>query len=131
MIDKTKIVLDHPGGGSAQSVSYKPQKRIEVLESHLKPKLLLIGHFHKSYVFSYRNVFCIQVPCLCDKTQFQQKQGLSNVLGAYFVDMYSDQYGNIQYIEPEEITFGKQDIWDEADKDSKRVKKLLIENGKY
>ena len=131
LFDKTKTVLDHPGGGSAQSVSYKSQKRIEVLESHLKPKLLLIGHYHKSYVFCYRNVFCIQVPCLCDKTQFQQKQGLSNVLGAYFIDIYSDQNGNIQYIEPEEVLFGKEDIWDEADKDSKRVKKLVIKDGKY
>ena len=131
LIDKVKTVLDHPGGGSAQSVSYKPQKRIEILESHLKPKLLLIGHYHKSYAFSYRNVQCILVPCLCDKTQFQQKQGLSNDLGAYFIDMYPDQYGNIQYFEPEEILFGKQDVWDEADKDRKRVKQLVISNGKY
>ncbi len=130
-LDKTKTVLDHPGGGSAQSVSYKSQKRIEVLESHLKPKLLLIGHYHKSYVFSYRNVFCIQVPCLCDKTQFQQKQGLSNVVGAYFIDIYSDQEGNIQYIEPEEILFNKNEMWDEAGKDRKKVKQLVINNGKY
>ena len=131
MIDNVKIVLDHPGGGSAQSVSYKPQKRIEILESHLKPKLLLIGHYHKSYAFSYRNIQCVLVPALCDKTQFQQKQGLSNVLGAYFLDIYSDKDGNIQYFEPEEILYGKEDIWDEPGKDRKKVKKLEIRNGKY
>lgn len=130
-IDKVKYVTDHPGDGSAQSVSYKPQKRIEVLESHLKPKVLLLGHYHKSYFFSYRNVQCIQVPCLCDKTQFQQKKGLLNAMGAYFLDVYSDQNGNIQFLEPEEIVYGKEDIWDEAGKDSKRVKKLVIKNGKY
>lgn len=131
VIDNVKIVLDHPGGGSAQSVSYKPQKRIEILESHMKPKILLIGHYHKSYAFSYRNVQCVLVPALCDKTQFQQKQGLSNVLGAYFLDIYSNKEGNIQYFEPEEILFDKKDIWDEVGKDKRKVKKLEIHNGKY
>lgn len=130
-INNVKIALDHPGGGSSQYLSYKPQKRIEILEPHTKPKLLLIGHYHKSYAFSYRNVQCILVPCLCDATQFQQKQGLSNVLGAYFLDIYSDSKGNIQYFEPEEILFGKEDIWDEPGKDKRKVKKLEIPHGKY
>lgn len=130
-LDRVKIALDHPGGGSAQSLSYKPQKRIEILESKMKPKVLLIGHYHKSYAFTYRNVQCILVPALCDKTQFQQKQGLSNILGAYFLDIYSDARGNIEYFEPEEVLFSKEDIWDEAGKDRGKVKKLKITNGKY
>lgn len=125
-INGVKIVMDHPGGGSAQSISYKPQKRIEILESGSKPKILLIGHYHKSYYFVYRNVRGIQVPCLCDKTQFQQKQGLSNIVGAYFLDIYSDSKGNIQYICPEEILFDSKDMWDEAGKDKKKVKQLVI-----
>ncbi len=125
-LDGVKIVLDHPGGGSAQSLSYKPQKRIELLESQHKPKILLIGHYHKSYAFTYRNVQCILVPALCDKTQFQQKQGLNNSLGAYFLDIYSDKKGNIQYFKPEEILFKKEDIWDEVGKDKNKVKQLVI-----
>ncbi len=130
-VDNVKIILDHPGGGSAQSLSYKPQKRIEILESHLKPKLLLIGHYHKSYAFSYRNVQCLLVPCLCDVTQFQRKQGLSNAVGAFFLDIYSDKNGNIQYFEPEEILYNKKDMWDEAGVDRKKVKKLVIKNTTY
>jgi len=125
-INGIKIVMDHPGGGSAQSVSYKPQKRIEILESGCKPKILLIGHYHKCYYFSYRNVRGFNVPCFCDKTQFQQKQGLSNAVGAYFIDIYSDSKGNIQYIQPDEILFDKNDMWDEAGKDKKKVKQLVI-----
>ena len=120
-LDGVKIVLDHPGGGSAKSLSYKPQQRIE------EPKVLLIGHYHKSYSFVYRNVQCVLVPALCDKTQFQQKQGLSNNLGAYFLDIYSDKKGNIQYFMPEEIIFTKEDIWDEVGKDKKKVQQLVIE----
>lgn len=125
-INKVKIVMDHPGGGSSQSVSYKPQKRIEILESGCKPKILLIGHYHKSYEFTYRNVRGIEVPCFCDRTQFQQKQGLINTVGAYFLDIYSDNNGNIQYFEPEEILFDHNDMWDEAGKDRKKVKQLVI-----
>ena len=121
-----KIVLDHPGGGSASSLSYKPQKRIEILESGTKPKILLIGHYHKSYSFVYRNVRGILVPALCDKTQFQKKQGLLNMVGGYFLNIYSDYKGNIQYFEAEEILFDHKDMWDEAGKDYKRVKKLTI-----
>ncbi len=130
-INKVKYVLDHPGGGSAQSLSYKPQKRIEIIESHMKPKILLIGHYHKSYHFLYRNIQCIQVPALCGKTQFQQKQGLINSVGGYFLKVWSDKNGNIQYMEPEEVLFEEKDLWDECGKDKSKVKKLVINKGIY
>lgn len=130
-IDQVKYILDHPGGGSAQSLSYKPQKRIEIIESNHKPKILLIGHYHKSYSFAYRNVQCIEVPALCAKTQFQQKQGLINSVGGYFIKVYSDSKGNIQYFEPEEILYGTKDFWEEAGKDKHKVRKLEIKNSIY
>ncbi len=130
-INGVKYVLDHPGGGSSQALSYKPQKRIEILESHTKPKVLLMGHYHKSYHFVYRNVQCIEVPALCAKTQFQQKQGLINSVGGYFLKVYSDKKGNIQYFEPEEIAYGQKDFWDEAGKDKNKVRKLVISKGIY
>ncbi len=126
-INKMKIVMDHPGGGSAQSLSYKPQKRIETLESLFKPDMMLIGHYHKAYDFVYRNVRGILVPSFCDKTQFQQKQGLSNYVGAYFLDIYSDKKGNIQYFEPDLLLFNHEDMWDEAGRDKKKVKQLVID----
>jgi len=125
-INGISISMDHPGGGSAQSLSYKLQKRIEILESHHKPKILLVGHYHKSYTLIYRNVHGILVPAFCDKTQFQQKQGLLNVVGAYILNIYSDKNGNIEYFEPEEILYDEKDMWDEAFKDKNKVKKLII-----
>ena len=123
-INKMKIMLDHPGGGSSKALSYQLQKRIELLESGNKPKILLTGHYHKSYAFVYRNVRGILVGSCCDTTQFQQKKILSNVMGAYFLDIYSDKYGNIQYFEPEEILC--KNVWDEVGKDKNKVKKLVI-----
>jgi len=125
-INKIKITLDHPGGGSSNSVSYQLQKRIELLEVGNKPKILLTGHYHKSYVFVYRNVRGILVGSCCDTTQFQHKKGLSNAIGAYFLDIYSDKNGNIIYFEPEEILCKKENLWDEAGKDKHKVKQLII-----
>lgn len=125
-INGVKIVMDHPGGGSASALSYKPQKRIEILEAGSKPKILLIGHYHKSYSFVYRNVRGIEVPALCDKTQFQQKQGLINYVGAYFLDIYSDKKGNIQYFMADEVLYDSKDMWDEAGRDRNKVRQLVI-----
>ena len=130
-IDKVEIDLDHPGGGKAKAMSYAAQKRVEVLESHHKPQVLAIGHYHGSYYMNYRNVETIMVPALCGKTQFQQKQGLWNDVGAYFLDIYSDERGNIVYFEAEEVLFDKKDMWDEAGKDKNKVKKLVIKDSIY
>lgn len=125
-INGVRITMDHPGGGSARALSYNAQKRIEILESGYKPHILSIGHYHKSYSFVYRNVRGIETPSFCDKTQFQHKQGLSNYLGGYFLDIYSDKKGNIQYFEAEEMLWGPKDILDETGKDKHKVKKLTI-----
>lgn len=131
IMNKVEIDLDHPGGGKSKALSYVAQKRVEILESHHKPKILGIAHFHAAYNMNNRNVEVIMIPCLCGKTQFQQKKGLINDVGAYFLDFYSDDKGNIQYFEAEEVLYGQKDLWDEAGKDKKRVKKLEIKNGQY
>lgn len=124
-INGVKIMLDHPGGGSAYALSYNPQKRIEELESGYKPKILAIGHYHKFYTSTYRNVHVIEVPCTCDKTPFQIKKGLSNIVGGVFVECWSDEKGNIEYLSCEEKLYGREDMWDEVGKDAHKVKRLV------
>lgn len=123
-INKVKITLEHPGDGSSYGLSYKLQKRIESLEAGDKPRILLVGHYHKNYYSCYRNVHGILVPCLCDMTPFQMKKGISNVMGAYFLDIYSDSKGNIEYLEPYPMIFDRKDVWDEVGKDKHKVKAL-------
>ena len=126
VINKIKITMSHPGGGSTAALSYKLQKRIEELESGNKPKILLVGHYHKSYFCLDRNVYGFEIPCLCNITHFQEKNNLTNTVGAYFLDIYSDNHGNVQYLLPEEIIFNQNDFWEEAGKDAKKVKQLVI-----
>ena len=120
------MFLDHPGGGSANGLSYKPQKRIEEFDSGSKPNIHLIGHYHKSYYFLYRNIHCIEVPALCAKTQFQRKMNLTNAVGGYFLHIYYDKKGNVQYFCPEEVLYNKNDFWEENGKDKNKVKQLYI-----
>lgn len=132
-INNVLIGLDHPGGGSAKSDSYALQKRINRYKSGTKPKILFVGHYHKNYENLYRNMIGIEVPCLCDETQFQGKLALDNVIGAVAIDLYSDKNGDIQYYIPEPIIFGKEDIWEEfpGGKEEKKLKKLTVNNNNF
>ncbi len=134
IINIGKIILfgDHPGDGKSRTKSYTLQKRAEVItEDGYTPHIYAVGHYHGSYFMDYENMCCLMVPAFCTKTHFQHKKGIFNDVGAYFLDIYSDEKGNILFIEPEEVLFHQEDFWDEAGKDKKRVKKLEIKNSIY
>jgi len=122
-INNLKILMDHPGGGNAKSYSYKPQQAIEGLNPGEKPNILLQGHYHKSYYMFYRNVHSLLVPCIVNQSQFMKKMNLQNVVGAYFLKIYSDDKGNIHYFEPEEHLFSTKDL---IENDYQKCKKLDI-----
>ena len=107
---KTSEEIFHSGGGCASSLSYRPQKYIDKMEPGEKPNTLGIGHFHQSYFMSYRNVIALLVPCLTAKSPFAIRQGLENTMGAYFVDMYVNNKGEIEMFEFEEKRFTSKDI---------------------
>ncbi len=126
-INNLKILMDHPGGGNAKSYSYKPQQAIEGLNPGEKPNILLQGHYHKSYYMFYRNVHSLLVPCLVNQSQFMKKMNLQNVVGCYFLKIYSDEKGNIHYFEPEEHLFSSKDI---IENDYQKCKKLDVKKPK-
>lgn len=125
-IGNVRTMLDHPGGGSAYALSYKPQKRIEEFESGNKPKVMFIAHYHKYAQGEYRNVKFVEVPALCDKTPFQIKMALPNYVGGVFIETWSDDKGNVQYFNCEPKLYGREQFWDEAGEDKVKVKKLEI-----
>jgi hypothetical protein len=79
----SKLLLMHPGGGSAYAVSYAPQKIVEGFDGGDKPACLLIGHYHKSSYNLIRNVHTFQVGCFEDQTVFMRKNKLSAHLGGW------------------------------------------------
>ncbi len=107
---KTAIEMYHPGGGCAQSLSYRAQKYIDKMEPGEKPNVVGIGHYHQSHFLSYRNVISLLMPCLTAKSPFAIRQGLENTMGAYFVDMYVNSKGEIEMFQFEEKRFTQKDV---------------------
>ncbi len=122
-IEKTKVEEFHPGGGCAGSLSYKPQKYIDKMESGMKPNVLVEGHYHQSHFMFYRNVLSFLVPCLTDKTSFAVTQALENTMGAYYVDLYINNKGEVEYLEFEEQRFEAKDV---RENDYLKTRQLIL-----
>ena len=123
MINNVKIRMRHPGGGISKYKSRSIQNTIDSMQYGKKPKLLVEGHYHKSYYCMYRNVHGILVPSLCYQSQFMERKDIANIMGFYDVDIYSDEKGNIQYITPREHLFNEDEIKKD---DWRKTKKLII-----
>lgn len=120
---RVPILIKHPGGGCSKAYSYKPQEAINKMDEDNKPKILLMGHYHKSYCMYYNGVYAILVPCLVDQTQFMQMNDLQNVVGAVFLDLYVNKHADIEYFSYDEIRFTDKDI---INNDYLQAKRLII-----
>lgn len=108
--DKCKIELFHPGGGTCKTLSTKPQNGIDQMESGTKPNLSLRGHYHKVYYMMYRNIHTLLCPCNVDQSSFMMKNEIPNLMGDYFITIWYDDNGDIQYIETEPMIFDQSDV---------------------
>jgi len=101
----TRIRVFHPGGGTAYSLSYKPQKIIESLQGGDKPDILIVGHFHKLGYFTWRNVDVLLAGCTEDQTPFMRKKHIAAHLGFYVVKAHIAPDGSVNRLIPEKISF--------------------------
>ncbi len=121
---RVPILVKHPGGGCSKSLSYKLQEAINKLDPNNKPKVLVAGHWHKSYCFYYNDVYGIAVPCLVDQTEFMKTMDLNNIVGAVFLDLYVTKKGDIEYLSYDEVRYTDKDIIKD---DYLQAKRLVIE----
>ena len=108
--DNCVIELFHPGGGTSRILSTKPQNGIDQMPSKTKPNLSLRGHYHKVYYMLYRNIHLLLCPCNVDQSAFMMKKEIPNLMGDYFVTIWYDENGDIQYIETEPMIFTTDDV---------------------
>ncbi len=101
----TRIRVFHPGGGTAYSLSYKPQKIVESLQGGEKPDILLVGHFHKLGHFEWRNVEVLLTGCIEDQTPFMRKKHIAAHLGFYIVKAHIAPDGSVNRFIPEKISY--------------------------
>lgn len=84
-----RVMLIHPGGGTAYALSYKVQKLVESLAGGKKPHLLCVGHYHKAeFIPAYRNVAIVQAGTFESQTPFMARQGISAHVGGWIVEMH-------------------------------------------
>jgi len=112
--EKQIMRLVHPGGGSAYSYSYRPQKIVESYQGGNKPAVLCIGHYHKSGYNPIRNVHTIQVPCTEDQTVFMRKKAIEAHVGGVIVDLTRDSKGIINSCLPNFILCFNKEFYEKT-----------------
>lgn len=95
----------HAGGGSAYAISYTSQKYVESLQGGEKPKIILVGHYHK-FDYAYpREVHVIQGGCTVDQTTFMRKKRLQAMVGGCVLWIKQARNGVITSLKVEWIPF--------------------------
>lgn len=95
-----RLLIDHPGGGTAYALSYAAQKRVEASQPGEKPALWAFGHWHKHGYFVIRGVHVLLVPCTKDLDTFGRKKGLEYTIGGIVCDIHQDPGGALVQVDP-------------------------------
>jgi hypothetical protein len=88
----------HAGGGSAYATSYKAQKYVESLQGGEKPRIVVMGHYHK-FEFGYpREVYALQPGCCQDQSPFMRKKQIQAHVGGCILDIHVNDDGVIDEV---------------------------------
>ena len=101
----SRMLVDHPGGGSAYADSYAAQKRVEAAQPGEKPGVWLFGHWHKIGYFRPRGVNVLLCGCTKDLDPFGRKKGLRYDVGGSIIEMRQDEGGAIVEFTPRIRTY--------------------------
>jgi hypothetical protein len=115
---KSWMRIMHPGGGTAYALSYSPQKIVESFQGGEKPRILLLGHYHKLDYCYPREVHVIQMGCTCEQTLWMRKKHIQAHVGAGILELILAPDGTINRVRVEFLTFfnkkfyiGKDKYW--------------------
>lgn len=125
MIDKAKMLIFAPKLAKTYTVSYRAQQQIDSFRSEDKPDILLYGGLLQMEKFTYRNVQCITVPSVCRTTKEMNDKRYSNTVGAWYITVETDRYGNISKLSAIDSVYYKT-----RSDDYKKAKVLRIKNKK-
>lgn len=97
-IDKATMQVFNPKLVKTYTTSYRPQQQVDSFRSEDKPDILLYGGLLQMEKFSYRNVVCISVPSVCATTREMSDKRHSNTIGAWYVTVKTDKFGNLKSV---------------------------------
>ena len=85
-LGKVKIRILHADGSNAYALSYRGQKIAEQIPSGQKPHILIIGHYHTSHFFWYRNMNIINAGAFQGQNSFLMRKGLNPAIGGWICE---------------------------------------------
>jgi len=106
----------HPGGGSSYAVSYSEQKLVESFQGGEKPRILLVGHYHKYNQGYSREVHTVQTGCTQDQTTFLRKLKIQAHVGGTIIQFHQAETGEINRFQVQWIPFYDQKFYVSKDK---------------
>lgn len=109
-LGKICVRLFHGKGGVGYARSYKIQKYLDSIDAEDRPQILQTGHIHQSFYMKQAKTHCFQTSCLEDLTPYCKSQGFASDKSCWWLDIESDNKGNIFNIEMELETFGNKRI---------------------
>lgn len=101
--ENVSVRLFHPDGGSAFTISYKPQKFVEAFVGGTKPDIFLIGHYHQFFYTRFRNVSVCCVPGCQWETPLFRRWGKEPVVGALVATVRVDARGSVRGMVVEDL----------------------------
>jgi len=123
-IKNTKILMKHPTGKVAYTLSYKGQQDVSAMRSEDKTDMVFYGHWLNALHMNYRTEI-INVPGVSATTPWMMDGAIQNSTGAWIIDLEFDQKGKISRLVPDQIPYYETDA-----NDYQLAKKLLIREGK-
>jgi predicted phosphodiesterase len=93
--DKVDIDLVHPRDGTSYALSYKLQKRIDAMQGGSKPKIMVVGHYHKNYSMLYRNIWAFGLASFQAQSPFMRGLGLVSDVGYLILELKINKKGDI------------------------------------
>lgn len=88
----------HSGGGSAYATSYTAQKYVESLQGGEKPRIVVMGHYHKLSFEYPREVYVLQPGCAKDQDDWMRKKKLQAHVGGCILDVRVNDQGIIDEV---------------------------------
>lgn len=92
-VGNTNILMRHPKGKVAYTISYKSQRHIASLRSEDKVNIILNGHWCYMDEYIKRRIHQFSIPCLVAQTPEMDLNDIPNTVGAYLINVKLDKKG--------------------------------------
>lgn len=114
--------VSHPRDGMSYAISYRPQKHVEAYQGGEKPRLLILGHYHKMGLFRPREVWTLLAGTCCDQTGYMRSKGIQADVGYSVLTINQAKDSSISGITYEPRPFYNKPFY--ASKSYKEIKKI-------